>query len=68
MLKKKLLKAGAVAGAVMGATAANATVITPEVQASLDGIVGDLTIVGGIMIGVAAVYAAFRWVKRGIGM
>ena len=68
MLKKKLIKAGAAAGAVMGATAANATVITTEVQASLDGIVGDLTIVGGIMIGVAAVYAAFRWVKRGIGM
>jgi hypothetical protein len=68
MKKSKWLKAGAVAGAVMGATAANASIITTEVQASLNGIVGDLTIVGGIMIGVASVYAAFRWVKRGIGM
>jgi hypothetical protein len=68
MKKSKWLKAGAVAGAVMGATAANASVITTEVQASLDGINGDLVIVGGIIIGVAAVYASFRWVKRGIGM
>ncbi|SEB11998.1 major capsid protein [Marinobacterium iners] len=68
MKKSKWLKAGAVAGAVMSSAAANASVLTAESQASLEQIVGDITIVGGIIIGAAAVYASFRWVKRGIGM
>lgn len=68
MKKSKWLKAGAAAGAAMGATAANASVLTAEVQATIEAIVGDITTVGGIIIGAAAVYASFRWVKRGIGM
>lgn len=66
MLKNKLLKAGAVAGAAMGATAANASVVTAEVTTALDGITADLTTVGGIMIGLAAVAVSFKWVKRAI--
>jgi hypothetical protein len=66
MLKNKLLKAGAVAGAVLGATAANASVVTAEVIGALDGITADLTTVGGIMIGLAAVAVSFKWVKRAI--
>jgi len=67
-LKNKAVQLGAAGSAFFGATAANASVITTEVQAALDGINGDIVVVGSIIIGVAATYAAFKWVKRATGM
>lgn len=66
MMRKALMKAGVIAGSVLGAAAANASVITAEATTALEGIKTDVSTVGVILVIAAATAVSFKWVKGSI--